>query len=60
MDMEYATYRDLFRLDGRRVAVVGGAGGIGREAVRALVAQGADVVVADRDEAGAAETVRLA
>ncbi|QEU97825.1 SDR family oxidoreductase [Streptomyces kanamyceticus] len=58
--MEYATYRDLFRLDGRRVAVVGGAGGIGREAVRALVAQGADVVVADRDEAGAAETVRLA
>ncbi|ATL25956.1 SDR family NAD(P)-dependent oxidoreductase [Streptomyces formicae] len=58
--MEHATYRDLFRMDGRRVAVVGGAGGIGREAVRALVAQGAEVVVADRDEAGAAQTVRLA
>ncbi|MET7664295.1 SDR family oxidoreductase [Streptomyces sp. NPDC005373] len=53
-------YANLFRLDGRRVAVVGGAGGIGREAVRALVAQGADVVVADRDEKGAEQTVALA
>ncbi|MFI7242063.1 SDR family NAD(P)-dependent oxidoreductase [Streptomyces qinglanensis] len=53
-------YGRLFRLDGRRIAVVGGASGIGREAVRALVAHGADVVVADRDEAGAEETVRLA
>jgi NAD(P)-dependent dehydrogenase (short-subunit alcohol dehydrogenase family) len=53
-------YANLFRLDGRRVAVVGGAGGIGREAVRALVAQGADVVVADRDEKGAERTVALA
>jgi len=53
-------YANLFRLDGRRIAVVGGAGGIGREAVRALVAQGAEVVVADRDEKGAAETVALA
>ncbi|WP_455713199.1 SDR family NAD(P)-dependent oxidoreductase [Streptomyces smyrnaeus] len=53
-------YGRLFRLDGRRVAVVGGASGIGREAVRALVAHGAQVVVADRDEAGARETARLA
>ncbi|MFF1569615.1 SDR family NAD(P)-dependent oxidoreductase [Streptomyces sp. NPDC058293] len=53
-------YANLFRLDGQRVAVVGGAGGIGREAVRALVAQGADVVVADRDEKGAEQTVALA
>ncbi|WP_405483204.1 SDR family NAD(P)-dependent oxidoreductase [Streptomyces sp. NBC_00009] len=53
-------YANLFRLDGRRIAVVGGAGGIGREAVRALVAQGADVVVADRDEKGAEQTVALA
>ncbi|MFI6873573.1 SDR family NAD(P)-dependent oxidoreductase [Streptomyces sp. NPDC050400] len=53
-------YTRLFRLDGRRVAVVGGASGIGREVVGALVAQGADVVVADRDEKGAGETVRLA
>ncbi|MFE0173572.1 SDR family NAD(P)-dependent oxidoreductase [Streptomyces sp. NPDC059002] len=58
--MENHTYTQLFRLDGRRVVVVGGAGGIGREAARALVAQGAEVVVADRDAAGAAETVRLA
>ncbi|NSC24907.1 SDR family oxidoreductase [Streptomyces albus subsp. chlorinus] len=53
-------YSRLFRLDGRRIAVVGGAGGIGREAARALAAHGAEVIVADRDEAGAAETVRLA
>ncbi|MEU5954469.1 SDR family oxidoreductase [Streptomyces sp. NPDC047525] len=53
-------YGNLFRLDGRRVAVVGGASGIGREAVRALVAQGAHVVVADRDTEGAARTAALA
>ncbi|MGW5867780.1 SDR family NAD(P)-dependent oxidoreductase [Streptomyces sp. NPDC055239] len=53
-------YGNLFRLDGRRVAVVGGASGIGREAARALVAQGAHVIVADRDTEGAAETAALA
>ncbi|MFG3259553.1 SDR family NAD(P)-dependent oxidoreductase [Streptomyces sp. NPDC048172] len=53
-------YAKLFRLDGRRVAVVGGAGGIGREAARALAAQGAEVLVVDRDAEGAAETARLA
>lgn len=53
-------YGNLFRLDGRRVAVVGGASGIGREAARALVAQGAHVVVADRDTKGAEETAALA
>lgn len=53
-------YVNLFRLDGRRVAVVGGASGIGREAVRALVAQGAHVIVADRDAEGAQETAALA
>ncbi|MFG2651789.1 SDR family NAD(P)-dependent oxidoreductase [Streptomyces sp. NPDC048436] len=53
-------YANLFRLDGRRVAVVGGASGIGREATRALVAQGAHVIVADRDTQGAQETAALA
>ena len=39
----------------RRVAlVVGGASGIGREAAQLLAVRGAHVVVADRDEAGAA------
>ena len=39
----------------RRVAlVIGGASGIGREAAQLLAARGAHVVVADRDEAGAA------
>lgn len=60
MDHTTAGYANLFRLDGRRIVVVGGAGGIGRESVRALVAHGADVIVADRDEDGAAETARLA
>ncbi|MGH3313215.1 MAG: SDR family NAD(P)-dependent oxidoreductase [Streptomyces sp.] len=55
-----AGYADIFRLDGRRVAVVGGGSGIGRESVRALAAQGAEVLVADRDLAGATETARLA
>jgi NAD(P)-dependent dehydrogenase (short-subunit alcohol dehydrogenase family) len=53
-------YANLFRLDGRRVAVVGGASGIGREAARALAAQGAHVIVADRDLEGAKETAALA
>jgi NAD(P)-dependent dehydrogenase (short-subunit alcohol dehydrogenase family) len=48
-------YENLFRLDGRR-AVVLGAGGIGREAARALAAHGADVVCADRDVEAARET----
>ncbi|MFC6066276.1 SDR family NAD(P)-dependent oxidoreductase [Streptomyces ochraceiscleroticus] len=54
------TYANLFRLDGRHIVVVGGGSGIGREAVRALAAHGADVTVADRDVKGAAETARLA
>ncbi|NLU73320.1 SDR family oxidoreductase [Streptomyces sp. HNM0575] len=53
-------YADLFRLDGRRVAVVGGASGIGRESVRALAAHGAEVLIADKDVPGAEETARLA
>lgn len=53
-------YGNLFRLDGHRIAVVGGASGIGREAVRALVAQGAHVVVADRNAEGAGRTAALA
>lgn len=52
-------YGRLFRLDGRRVLVVGAAGGIGREVALGLAAHGASVVCADKDEAGAAETARL-
>ncbi|QYN32237.1 SDR family oxidoreductase [Pseudonocardia sp. DSM 110487] len=49
-------YARLFRLDGRRAVVVGAGSGIGREAARALEAQGAEVVCADRDVDAAAAT----
>jgi 3-oxoacyl-[acyl-carrier protein] reductase len=42
---------DAFRLNGRVAVVTGAAGGIGREAARLFARAGADVVIADRDEA---------
>ncbi|MCP3801425.1 SDR family oxidoreductase [Allokutzneria sp. A3M-2-11 16] len=52
-------YSRLFRLDGKRVVVVGAGSGIGRESARALAAQGAEVVCGDRDLAAATETAEL-
>ncbi|MEV8606571.1 SDR family NAD(P)-dependent oxidoreductase [Amycolatopsis sp. NPDC051373] len=49
-------YENLFRLDGRRIVVLGGGSGIGREAARALAAHGAHVICADRDVPAARET----
>ena len=49
-------YERLFRLDGRRAVVLGAGSGIGRESARALAAQGADVICADRNVAAAKET----
>lgn len=49
-------YANLFRLDGKRAAVLGAGSGIGREAACALSAHGAEVVCADRDLAAAART----
>jgi NAD(P)-dependent dehydrogenase (short-subunit alcohol dehydrogenase family) len=49
-------YANLFRLDGKNAVVVGAGSGIGRESARALAAQGAQVVCADRDLAAAEET----
>lgn len=40
---------DLFRLDGRRAVVTGGARGIGRAVAFALAGAGASVTIADRD-----------
>lgn len=49
-------YERMFRLDDRRAVVVGSGSGIGREAARALAAQGAEVVCADLDVVAAGET----
>ena len=49
-------YQQLFRLDGRRAAVVGAGAGIGREAALALAAHGAQVICLDRDLDAAQQT----
>ena len=54
---------DRARFEGKVAIVTGGAGGIGSEVARALARSGAQVVVADLDEAGAhrvAEEIRAA
>ena len=53
-------YAGLFDLRGREVVVVGAGSGIGRESALALAAHGAHVVLADRDEAAAEATAKLA
>jgi NAD(P)-dependent dehydrogenase (short-subunit alcohol dehydrogenase family) len=47
-----------FRFDGTVAVVTGAARGVGREIVRAFVGAGAQVVAADRDADGLAETCR--
>jgi NAD(P)-dependent dehydrogenase (short-subunit alcohol dehydrogenase family) len=53
-------YSSLFDLHGREILVVGAGSGIGRESALALAAHGAHVVIADRDEAAAEATAKLA
>ncbi len=43
------------RFDGKSVVITGGAGGIGRAAVRLFAREGARVMVSDRDEKGCVE-----
>ena len=45
----------MFRLEGRRALITGGAGGLGRAMAEALAGQGADVAVADRQGGAAAD-----
>ncbi|QIS03820.1 SDR family oxidoreductase [Nocardia brasiliensis] len=61
-DVDPATldYRALFRLDGRRAAVIGAGSGIGRESALALAALGAEVVCLDIDSDHAEATAALA
>lgn len=42
-------YESLFRLDGRRIVVIGAASGIGRECALAIFAQGAELIACDQD-----------
>lgn len=42
------------RLEGKRIIITGAVSNIGKEAVRLFVAEGARVVIGDRDEGGAA------
>jgi NAD(P)-dependent dehydrogenase (short-subunit alcohol dehydrogenase family) len=56
---ERPDYSRLFRLDGRIAVVVGGGSGIGREGALALAANGARVIVADKNVQAAQETVDL-
>lgn len=53
-------YSKLFRLDGRKIMVIGAGSGIGRESALALAAQGAVVVCADRNLESATQTALLA
>ena len=53
-------YSKLFDLSGRRALVIGGARGIGQASALGLAAHGAEVIVADLEEALAAETVAAA
>ena len=46
----------LFDLAGKRAVVTGAAQGLGRSMALALAEAGADVVLVDRNEAGASET----
>jgi len=52
-------YTRMFRLDGKVALVIGAGSGIGREAARALAANGAHVVCADLDQASARTTADL-
>jgi len=54
--MPEVDYAKLFRLDGRRAAVIGAGSGIGRESALGLAAHGADVICVDRDLAAAQAT----
>lgn len=48
----------MFRLDGKNVAVIGAASGIGEAVAKAASSQGATVVALDVDDAGAARVCR--
>jgi NAD(P)-dependent dehydrogenase (short-subunit alcohol dehydrogenase family) len=50
-----ADLAELMRLDGKRIAVVGGYGGIGEVATRLLVAHGAEVAIGGRSQEKAEE-----
>ena len=59
MSLDLPDLSGLFRLDGRTIVVIGAAGGIGRAVAAGLGDHGAEVVAADIDVDGAAETAAM-
>lgn len=54
-----AELMQAFTLDGRVAVITGAASGLGQESARVMALAGANVVLADIDEAGLAETARI-
>lgn len=57
---ECGTVRGMKTLEGKVVAITGAASGMGRELALECVRRGSDVAIVDVDEAGLAETAKLA
>lgn len=58
IEQRLASYRAMFRLDGKTALVLGAASGIGKASAEALAALGASVICADQNKDGAEATAR--
>jgi NAD(P)-dependent dehydrogenase (short-subunit alcohol dehydrogenase family) len=58
IEQRLASYRAMFRLDGKTALVLGAASGLGKASAEALAALGASVICADQNKDGAETTAR--
>jgi NAD(P)-dependent dehydrogenase (short-subunit alcohol dehydrogenase family) len=58
IEQRLASYRAMFRLDGKTALVLGAASGIGKASAEALAALGASVICADQNKDGVETTAR--